>query len=47
MITALRDAGIQAGRAAVLTVDAERQTVRLDWTVQDEQQTAKTDEEGS
>ena len=47
LISALRDAGIQAGRAAVLTVDAERQTVRLDWTVPDERQTAKTGQEGS
>ena len=32
LIEVLRDAGIQAGTAATLTVDAERRTVRLDWT---------------
>ena len=31
LIAALRDAGIQAGQAAVLTVDADRRIVRLDW----------------
>ena len=31
LIAALRNAGIQAGQAAVLTVDADRQLVRLDW----------------
>ena len=33
LIAALRDAGIQAGQAATLTVDASRQTVQLDWAV--------------
>ena len=47
LIAALRDAGIQAGRAAVLTVDAERQTVRLDWAVPEESHTEKTGKEGS
>ena len=32
LIEVLRDAGIQAGAAATLTVDAQRRTVRLDWT---------------
>ena len=32
LIEVLRDAGIQAGAAATVTVDAERRTVRLDWT---------------
>ena len=32
LIEVLRDAGIQAGAAATLTVDAEERTVRLDWT---------------
>ena len=31
LIEVLRDAGIQAGAAATLTVDAERHIVRLDW----------------
>ena len=34
LIEVLRDAGIQAGAAATVTVDAERRTVRLDWTAQ-------------
>ena len=42
LIAVLRDAGMQAGRAAVLTVDADRQTVRLDWAAPDSSpQTAK------
>lgn len=32
LILALRDVGLQAGRAAALTVDAERGLVVLDWT---------------
>ena len=32
VIMVLRDAGVQAGRAAALVVDAERRHVRLDWT---------------
>ena len=32
LIEVLRDAGIQAGAAATVTVDAERHIVRLDWT---------------
>lgn len=32
IIMVLRDAGVQAGRAAALVVDAERRHVRLDWT---------------
>ena len=32
LLAVLRDAGLQAGGAAVLTVDAARQTVLLDWT---------------
>ena len=32
MIEVLRDAGLQAGDAATLTVDAEERSVRLDWT---------------
>ena len=34
LIEVLRDAGIQAGVAATLTVDARQRTVRLDWTAQ-------------
>ena len=36
LIAVLRDAGIQAGQAAVLTVDADRRIVRLDWAVPDD-----------
>ena len=32
LIEVLRDAGLQAGAAATLTVDAARRTVRLDWS---------------
>ena len=32
LIEVLRDAGLQAGAAATLVVDAGRRTVRLDWT---------------
>ena len=32
VIEVLRDAGLQAGDAATLTVDAEERSVRLDWT---------------
>lgn len=32
LIEVLRDAGLQAGAAATLIVDAERRTVRLDWS---------------
>ena len=32
LLAVLRDAGLQAGGAAVLTVDAARETVLLDWT---------------
>ena len=32
LIEVLRDAGIQAGTTATVTVDAERRIVRLDWT---------------
>ena len=32
LIDVLRDAGLQAGGAGALTVDAARRTVRLDWT---------------
>ena len=32
VIEVLRDAGLQAGDAATLTVDAEERNVRLDWT---------------
>ena len=31
LIAVLRDAGLRAGAAATLTVDAERQTILLDW----------------
>ena len=31
LIAVLRDAGLRAGDAATLTVDAERQTILLDW----------------
>ncbi len=34
LIAVLRDAGLRAGAAATLTVDAERRTVLLDWTEQ-------------
>ena len=47
LIAVLRDAGIQAGRAAVLTVDADRRIVRLDWSAPDEIRTGKTGKEGS
>ena len=47
LIAALRDAGIQAGQAAVLTVDADRRIVRLDWSTPDEIRPGKTSEEGS
>ena len=48
LIAALRDAGIQAGQAAVLTVDADRRIVRLDWAAVDHSpQTGKTGKEGS
>ena len=47
LIAALRDAGIQAGQAATLTVDADRRIVRLDWAVPDEIRTGKTGKEGS
>ncbi len=47
LIAVLRDAGIQAGQAAVLTVDADRRIVRLDWaTVDRSPRTGKTREEG-
>ena len=35
VIEVLRNAGIQAGAAATLTVDAGQRTVRLDWTGED------------
>jgi len=47
LIAALRDAGIQAGRAGLLTVDAESRTVRLDWTPPEGRNTAKTGKGGS
>ena len=47
LIAALRDAGVQAGQAAVLTVDADRRFVRLDWAVPDEIRIGKTGKEGS
>ena len=47
LIAALRDAGIQAGRAARLTVDADRRIVRLDWSRPDDIRTGKTGREGS
>ena len=47
LIAALRDAGIQAGQAAVLTVDADRRIVRLDWSAPNEFRPGKTSEEGS
>ena len=47
LIAALRDAGIQAGQAALLTVDADRRIVRLDWSAPDEIRPGKTSEEGS
>ena len=34
LIEVLRDAGLQAGAAATLVVDAERRTVRLDWSAE-------------
>ena len=34
LIAVFRDAGLRAGAAATLTVDAERQTIMLDWTQQ-------------
>ena len=47
LIAALRDAGIQAGQAAVLTVDADRRIVRLDWaTVGHSPRAGKTGKEG-
>ena len=47
LIAVLRDAGIQAGQAAVLTVDADRRIVRLDWAAPDENRIGKTGQEGS
>ena len=47
LIAVLRDAGIQAGQAAVLTVDADRRIVRLDWAAPDENRIGKTGKEGS
>ena len=47
LIAALRDAGIQAGQAAVLTVDADRRIVRLDWSAPNEIRIGKTGKEGS
>ena len=48
LIAALRDAGIQAGQAATLTVDAGRRIVRLDWAGPDHSpRTGKTGKEGS
>ena len=48
LIAVLRDAGIQAGQAAVLTVDADRRIVRLDWTTPDHSpRIGKTGKEGS
>ena len=50
LIAALRDAGIQAGQAATLTVDAGRQTVQLDWAVPNRsfrtEKTGKTENTG-
>ena len=34
LIAVFRDAGLRAGAAATLTVDAERRTILLDWTEQ-------------
>ena len=34
LIAVLRDAGLRAGAAATLTVDAERRTILLDWAEQ-------------
>ena len=39
LIEVLRDAGLQAGAAAALTVDAARRTVRLDWSARGEEDT--------
>ena len=48
LIAVLRDAGIQAGQAAVLTVDADRRIVRLDWAAPDHSpRIGKTGKEGS
>ena len=48
LIAALRDAGIQAGQAATLTVDAGRRIVRLDWAGLDHSpRTGKIGREGS
>ena len=48
LIAVLRDAGIQAGQAAMLTVDADRRIVRLDWAVADHSsRTGKTGKEDS
>ena len=48
LIAVLRDAGIQAGQAAVLTVDADRRIVRLDWAAPDDSpRIGKTGKEGS
>ena len=48
LIAVLRDAGIQAAQAAVLTVDADQRIVRLDWaTVDHSPRTGKTGKEGS
>ena len=47
LIAVLRDAGIQAGQAAVLTVDADQRIVRLDWSAPDEIRIGKTGKEGS
>ena len=48
LIAVLRDAGIQAGQAAVLTVDADQRIVRLNWaTVDHSSRTGKTGKEGS
>ena len=50
LIAALRDAGIQAGQAATLTVDAGRQTVQLDWAAPERsfrtEKTVKTENTG-
>ncbi len=46
LIAALRDAGIQAGRAARLTVDADRRIVRLDWPGRRDIRTGKTGKTG-
>ena len=43
LITVLRDAGLRAGSAATLTVDAANRTVLLDWVARDSASAAEED----